>query len=196
VLPFLARLRDAARVPILYVTHALDEVDALADRLVLLQEGRVLAAGETEAVLARTDLPLLAGRRDAGVLLRCAVLGHDPARGLTRLGFDDGELVVPLRPEPVGMRLRVRLRARDVAVATARPQGISMHNILPARLLEIAPAATPHEAFLRLALGRSVLLSRVARDSVATLGPAPGMALWALVKSVALDRRAAPGAPE
>jgi molybdate transport system ATP-binding protein len=191
VLPFLARLRDAARVPILYVTHALDEVDALADRLVLLREGRVLADGETEAVLARTDLPMLAGRRDAGVLLRCTVLGHDAARGLSRLGFAGGELLVPLRAEAPGAGLRVRLRARDVAVATEPPRGLSIHNILPATLQGIDPAGSPQEVFLRLGLGPATILARVARDAVSRLGLAPGMAVWALVKSVAVDQRGA-----
>jgi molybdate transport system ATP-binding protein len=199
VLPFLARLRDttAARVPILYVTHALEEVDALADRLVLMESGRVLAEGPTEALLARTDLPLLAGRRDAGVLLPCTVLDHDAARGLTRLGFAGGELLVPLRPrEAPGARLRLRLRARDVSVATERPRGISVHNILPARLVGIAPAPTPHEAFLRLQVGPSLLLARVARDAVAALGLGPGMELWALVKSVAFAQRGDGGGGE
>ena len=193
VLPFLARLHDAARVPILYVTHALEEVDALADRLVLLEAGRVLAEGPTEALFARTDLPMLAGRRDAGVLLACTVLAHDAAGGLTRLGFAGGELLVSQRPEPVGTRLRLRLRARDVAVATERPRGLSVHNILPARLAGISPAALPQEVFLVLALGPTTLLARVARDTVAALGLTPGMTLWTLVKAVAFDHRGGGG---
>ena len=194
VLPFLARLRDAVGLPILYVTHALEEVDALADTLVLLDAGRVLATGPVEALSARTDLPALGGRRDAGAVLGCTVLAHDAARGLTRLGFPGGELLVPLRDgEAPGTRLRLRLRARDVSVATERPRGISMHNVLPCTLaaVEAVPGA-PHEAFLRLGVGPSTLLARVTRDAVAGLGLAPGRAVWALVKSVAFDR-AGPG---
>ncbi len=193
VLPFLARLREASGPPILYVTHALDEVDALADTLVLLDAGRVVASGPVEALAARTDLPALGGRRDAGAVLGCAVLAHDPARGLTRLGFAGGELLVPLRgADPPGARLRLRLRARDVSVATEPPRGLSVHNVLPCVLaaVEDAPGA-PHEVFLRLGLGPSVLLARVTRDAVAGLGLAPGMALWALVKSVAFDHAGA-----
>jgi molybdate transport system ATP-binding protein len=184
VLPFLARLRDLSGLPILYVTHALDEVDALADRLVLLEAGRVLAEGGVEALTARTDLPL-AARRDAGVLVGCRVLAHETDRGLTRLGFAGGELLVPLRPEPVETRLRLRLRARDVAVATEAPRGLSMQNVLPAVLEAIAPAPTPEELFLRLVIGPTPLLARVTRDSVARLALRPGQPLWALVKSVA-----------
>ncbi|MBL6081003.1 molybdenum ABC transporter ATP-binding protein [Belnapia sp. T18] len=192
VLPFLARLRDAAGLPILYVTHALDEVDALADRLVLLEAGRVLAAGTVEALAARADLPALARRRDAGAVIGCTVLGQDAARGLTRLGFEGGELVVAQRPGlAVGARLRLRLRARDVAVATEAPRGISMHNILPARL-EVVVSAGEAEAMLRLRVGPTALLARVTRDSVGRLGLAPGMAVFALVKSIAFDH-AGPG---
>jgi molybdate transport system ATP-binding protein len=196
VLPFLARLRDAARLPILYVTHALEEVDALADHLVLLEAGRVAAAGEVGALSARTDLPLLAARRDAGVLLRAVLRGHDAAAGLTRVAVPGAELVLPLRPEPPGTEVRLRIRARDVAVATAPQLGLSIHNVLPCRLTEIAPAGAPGEVFLRLDLGGSVILARVLREAVGRLGLEPGAPLFALVKSVTFDRAGPPGAGE
>jgi molybdate transport system ATP-binding protein len=186
VLPFLARLRDAARIPILYVTHALDEVDALADRLVLLEAGRVLAQGSVEALAARTDLPL-AARRDAGVLIGCTV--GRVAEGLAALDFDGGTLLTSARPGPPGTRLRVRLRARDVAVATVEPRGLSTRNILPVTLAGIDEAGDPGEVFLRLAAGPTMLLARVTRDSVARLDLRPGMPLWALVKAVTFDHR-------
>jgi molybdate transport system ATP-binding protein len=191
VLPFLARLRDVAGLPILYVTHALDEVDALADHLVLLQAGRVLAAGTAEAVFARTDLPI-AARRDAGVRLACVVAEHLPERGLSKLDFAGGSLLVPQRSEPLGHLLRVRLRARDVTVATEAPRGFSAHNILAARLDSITPAESPHEVLLRLSVGETPLLARVTRDSVGRLRLAPGLRVWAVVKSVAFDH-AGPG---
>lgn len=190
VLPFLARLRAAARLPILYVTHAMEEVDALADHLVLLDGGRVLAEGPVEALAARTDLPL-AARRDAGAVLPCRVAAHDAARGLTRLAFAGGTLLVPLRSEPVGTAARIRLRARDIAVATEQPRGLSTQNVLPAMLAGITEAPHPQEVFLRLTLGPSTLLSRVTRDSVARLGLAPGAQVWAVVKAVSFDH--APG---
>ncbi len=186
VLPFLARLRDAAAIPILYVTHALDEVDALADRLVLMAAGRVLAEGAVEELSARTDLPL-ASRRDAGALIACRVVAHDRERGLTRLEFDGGSFLVPLREAPPGSQARIRLRARDVAVATEPPRGISTQNVLPANLVAIEAVTGSQEAFLQLAIGPTLLLARVTRDSVARLGLAPGMALWAVIKAVTFD---------
>ena len=189
VLPFLARLREAARLPILYVTHALDEVDALADRMVLLEDGRVLASGRVEALAMRTDLPL-AARRDAGAVLACTVAGHDAARGLTRLDFAGGALLVPQRPDAPGTAARIRIRARDVAVATVKPEGLSTQNVLPATITAIEPAPTPHEAFVRLRLGGTDLLSRITQDSVRRLGLAPGLAAWAVIKAVTFDRAA------
>ncbi|MBW6401127.1 molybdenum ABC transporter ATP-binding protein [Roseomonas sp. HJA6] len=194
VLPFLARLRDAARLPILYVTHALEEVDALADHLVLLESGRVLAEGPVGALAARTDLPL-AARRDAGVLLDCIVSGATEG-GLTRLDFPGGALLTTLHPGPAGTRLRVRVRARDVAVAVEEPRGLSTQNILKGIVADIQPAAEGPEVFLRLAVGRSDLLARITRDSVERLSLHPGMAIWALVKAVTFDHRTvAEGAP-
>jgi molybdate transport system ATP-binding protein len=191
VLPFLARLRDASGIPILYVTHALDEVDALADRLVLLEAGRVLAEGSVEALTARTDLPL-AARRDAGVLIACTVRAMKD--GLATLGFDGGVLVTTSRPGPPGTRLRVRLRARDVAVATEAPRGLSTQNVLPVTLAAIAEGSDPGEVFLRLAAGPTDLLARVTRDSVSRLHLRTGMQLWALVKAVTFDHRVVAGA--
>jgi len=189
VLPFLARLRDAAGIPILYVTHALDEVDTLADRLVLIEAGRVLAQGPVGELTARTDLPL-SNRRDAGSLIACSIEAHDAARGLTRLRFAGGVFVVPLRAEPPGSAARIRLRARDVAVATAEPVGISTQNILPATLAGFGDVAGPHEVFLRLLIGPTPVLARVTRDSAERLGLVQGMALWAVIKAVTFDQAA------
>ncbi|WP_419899005.1 molybdenum ABC transporter ATP-binding protein [Roseomonas sp. USHLN139] len=185
LLPYLARLRHRLRIPLLYVTHALDEVDRLADTLVLMQAGRVLAAGPLEALSARTDLPLLAGRQDAGVVLSCRVAGPAPG-GLTRLDFAGGSLLVPqAAPQPApGEMVRLRLQARDIAVATVAPQGISVQNVLPARLQAIEPGGA-QDVLLRLAVGESTLLSRVTVEAVARLGLVPGLPVWALIKAVA-----------
>ena len=186
VLPFLERLRDLARLPILYVTHDLAEVDRLADTLVLMEAGRVLAAGPVADLAARTDLPLLSGRRDAGAVLDCTVDAHDAGRGLTRLRFPGGVLVVPLRAEPAGARLRLRLRARDVAVSVRQPDGISSHNVLQATVAKISPAGL-HEVFATLQIGPTPVLARLTRDSVGTLELETGRAVFALVKSAAFD---------
>lgn len=189
VLPYLSRLRRQLAIPLVYVTHALEEVDQLADTLVLLSAGRVLASGTVEALTARTDLPMLAGRRDAGALLPCTVLEHDAARGLTRLEFPGGTLAVPLAAgAALGSVQRLRIRARDVSVAVEEPHGLSVQNVLPVVLEAIEPGQSG-EAMLRLRAGASLLLARVTLDSASRLGLAPGKPLWALVKSVALAQR-------
>jgi molybdate transport system ATP-binding protein len=185
ILPFLARLRDVAGLPILYVTHSIDEIDALADHLILLEAGRILAEGPALELAARTDLPL-GSRHDAGVLLACEV-AETEAGGLTLLRFPGGVLRTTLRPGPPGSKLRIRLRARDVAVATVEPRGISTRNVLPCRLVSIGPSSSPGEVFLHLAVGPSRLLARVTGDAVQRLGLLPGAELWALVKAVTFD---------
>ena len=187
VLPFLARIRDRLRIPLLYVTHSLDEVDRLAAWLVLMQDGRVVASGSLEDLSTRTDLPLLSRRRDAGVVLGCIVQAHDPARGLTTLRFAGGTFILTLAPDPLGAALRVRVRARDVSVAIVPPHGLSMQNVLPVVLEAIEPAQ-PHQVTLRLRCGESVLLASVTRDTVSRLSLTPGQELWALVKSVTIGR--------
>ena len=190
ILPFFERLRDGAQsgagLPILYVTHALDEVDRLADTLVLLDAGRVQAAGPLEALAARTDLPALIGRRDAGSVLACVVGGHDASRGLTSLDFAGGTLLVPLRAEVAGTHLRLRLRARDVAVATEQPRAVSMHNILGC-IVQTIEAAGPHEVFVVARVGPTPVLARITRDAASRLALRPGGAAYVLIKSTAFD---------
>lgn len=120
-------------------------------------------------------------------MLPSVVVAHDAARGLTRLCVAGGALMVPLRTEPVGAQARVRLRARDIAVATEAPRGPATQKLLPAAIAGIAEALHPDEVFLRLSLGPSLLLARVTRDSVARLGLALGLAVWAVVKAVSFD---------
>lgn len=141
-----------------------------------------------EELSARTDLPLLAGRRDAGVLLACTVRERVAGGGLARLGFEGGELLLPSLPDAPGTRLRVRVRARDVSVATEEPRGISVRNVLPVVLEAIGPG-TGQEVMLRLRLGAGgVLLSRITAEAARRLDLRPGQPLWALVKSVALSQ--------
>ena len=186
ILPFLEGLRDEWGLPILYVTHALDEVDRLADTMVLVEGGRVLAVGAPEALATRTDLPVLSGRRDAGALLLARVESHDGLRGLTELAFAGGRLLIPLRPEGVGARLRLRLRARDVALAIEAPRGISTHNVLHG-VVAAVDAVGAHEAIVTVQVGPTALLARLTRDAVERLALLPGVGAYALVKSTAFD---------
>lgn len=189
IAPFLDRVKAAFDLPILHVTHSLAEVARLADRMVVLEQGEVLAQGAVAEVLARTDIPLLAGRVDAAAAVEATVAAHDADRGLSRLSFGDTALLTPILDLPVGAAVRALVLARDVLVATERPSGLSARNILPAAIERLeARADGTVLASLTLAAAPGVtLLSALTRDAVAALGLAPGAAVWAVVKSVAVE---------
>ena len=186
ILPYLARLKQALSLPIVYVTHALDEVLHLADSLVLLERGHVVASGRLSDLTARGDLPL-AGRDDAGAVLDARVAEHHPARRLSLLRAGPLALWVPLVPGGLGTRLRVRIPAREVILATEAPQGISLHNILPVQVTAITEDPARHTAMVELGSGEARLLARITPDAVARLGLAPGRPVLALVKSMSVD---------
>lgn len=185
VLPFLARLRDEAKVPIVHVSHDFAEVVALADTLVVLDEGRVAAAGPLGSVMARLDVKALSQRQDAGALLDLRVASHDPVAGTTLLEGSIGQVVAPLMAAPPGSAQRVWVHARDVIIALAPPSGISARNVLPAEIREIAARDDGGRDILLDCRG-CALLARVTPTSVAELGLEPGRVVHAIVKSVAL----------
>jgi molybdate transport system ATP-binding protein len=185
ILPYLERLHRAQALPIVYVTHAMDEVARLADHLVLLREGRVLASGAAVELLSRGDLPLPA-QDDAGVVIDAAVAEHDPRYGLTRIAFDGGALWVGQAAVAPGGLVRARVLARDVSVARVAPRETSVLNILPVRLESLQPG--PHTVLLRLAVGDGPvrLLARITQRSADALALQPGDVLYAQIKGVAL----------
>ena len=185
ILPYLERLRDDLEIPLFYVSHSPDEVARLADHIVLLAEGRVLAEGGLRETLARLDLPT-AFTEDAGVVIEAVVAEHDAAYHLTRLDFPGGSVVVARRPEGVGRRLRLRVHARDVSLTLARAEGTSIANLLPATVTEVADADTPAHVLVRLDAGGTPLIARITRRSLDHLGVTPGKPLWAQIKAVAL----------
>ena len=121
ILPYLERLRDEARVPIVYVSHSIAEVTRLATTIVLISAGRVHAVGPVQEVMGRAELYPLTGRFEAGAVLGVRITAHDPRWSLTQLTGDFGRLTVPRLDAPIGTALRVRVRARDVILAVTRP---------------------------------------------------------------------------
>ena len=185
ILPYLERLHRELSIPVLYVSHALDEVARLADHLVLLAQGRVIASGALQETLARLDLPT-AHLDDAGAVIDAAVAQHDEKYHLTRVDFAGGHLWVGMVDQPFGSGVRARVLARDVSIATQAPQGSSINNIMNARIEEIRDEG-PDKVIVRMTVGESnVLLSRITRRSRDHLGLTPGMYVCAQVKSVAL----------
>jgi molybdate transport system ATP-binding protein len=186
ILPYLARLKHALALPVLYVTHALDEVVRLADTLVLVRSGQILAAGPLADILARGDLPL-AARDDAAAVLPAIVVGHDPARQLSELEAAGRRLLVPITDTPPGGSLRLRIPAREVILASDEPRGISVHNVVAGTVRGIVPDQGRHAALVEVALDGGGLLARVTPDAVARLGLTLGAPVLALVKSMAIE---------
>ena len=187
VLPFIERLRDELSLPIVYVSHNMDEVVRLADTLVLISEGGVAAVGPVEALMSRLDLRPLTGRYEAGAVIEAEVVGHDQVFQLSELKSPAGRLRVARLDLPLGTRLRLRVRARDVALSLSQPEGISISNVLPATVQELSQDEAPFVDVL-LSAGAATLWSRITRRSAAVLRLAPGRPVYALIKTVAIDR--------
>jgi molybdate transport system ATP-binding protein len=186
ILPFLTRLKTALRLPVLYVTHALDEAAQLADAMVLLEAGRVVAFGSVSEVAARADLPL-ALRDDAGALLMCEVEENDSRRALSLLRGGGGTFWVPLVDLPVGARCRIRIPAREVILASRAPEAISLHNIVPGVVGRIVEDTIRRSVIVEVGLAEGGLLSRVTPDAVVRLGLAGGSPVLALIKSTSIE---------
>jgi molybdate transport system ATP-binding protein len=187
ILPFIERLGHEIGIPILYVSHAIDEVLRLASTLVLIARGRIVAKGPIEDVTSRLDLHPYTGRLDAGAVLRSTVTTHDPARGITRMAFPGGELISPLIDAAIGTPINVRIRSRDVSLSLDRPQRTSILNILPGHVVQIEDSGGP-QAHVLLDVG-SPLWARITKVSVNELALGPGVPVFALIKAVAVDRR-------
>jgi molybdate transport system ATP-binding protein len=193
ILPYIERLRDVLKIPIVYVSHGIGEVARLATTLVVLDNGRVAAAGTLGEVTARLDLLALTGGAEAGAVLEAPVVGHDDEFNLTTLRTTAGDLRVPRLALPLGSRARVRIRASDVIIGLTRPEGLSALNVLAGTVKEVAQGEGA-AAEVSLDCGGQIILSRLTRQSVAALGLVPGRPVHAILKTVAIDPRGLGGA--
>jgi len=185
ILPYLEQLDEVLHIPMLYVSHAPDEVARLADHIVVLDGGRALAAGPLTETLARLDLPIRLGE-DAGAVFAATVAERDAEWHLARVEFDGGELWVRDSGVPVGRRVRVRILARDVSIASSRHDDVSIMNLLPATVVTHAGEDHPSAVLMQLAVGNTTLLARLTRRSAQRLDLAPGREVWVQIKAVAL----------
>lgn len=185
ILPYLETVFREFSLPVVYVSHSRREVMRLADRVVLLDMGRVRAEGAVEDLAVRVDLAPFGDADELGAVIEATVAGRDEPYALDRLEFDGGTLLVPGESGPVGARRRVRIRARDVSLTLERPTGTSILNVLPVRVREIADSGGVQPVVV-LECGATVLLARVTRRSIDHLGVRAGTELYAQVKGVAL----------
>jgi molybdate transport system ATP-binding protein len=190
ILPYIERLRDESRIPIVYVSHAVAEVARLATQVVLLEDGRISAVGTVGEVLSRAEALPRSARGEASAIVEARVSAHDPVAGLTTLACRAGVLRLPRVDLPVGATVRVRVPARDVLIAVSPPEGLSARNVLPARVSEIGEAGAGDGATVdvRLDAHGDTLIARVTRQTVLALGLEPGRHVFAVIKAVAVDQ--------
>jgi molybdate transport system ATP-binding protein len=187
MLPFIERLRDELAIPMIYVSHAIEEILRLADDVAVIENGRILRVGPTVDTL-NAAVTLHGAGGDPSSVIEALVAQADAGDGLTALTVNGGCLFVPRLAAADGARVRLSIRARDVAIARERPAGLSILNVLPARVVTVTdgPAA---QADVALDIG-APLWSRITRRSARELGLVPGAEVYALIKSVAIDRGA------
>jgi molybdate transport system ATP-binding protein len=185
ILPYLEQLRDELEMPVLYVSHAPDEVARLADHLVVIDEGRVVTQGPLTEVLACVDPPLRLGD-DAGVVFSGTVVERDGEWHLSRIVFAGGQVWVRDGGVAVGRRVRLRILARDVSIARSRHGDCSIMNRLPATVISHVAEDHPALALVQLRVGNTPMLARLTRHSAWRLELAPGQQVWAQIKAVAV----------
>ncbi len=184
ILPYLERVRDAAEVPILYVSHSVAEVARLATTLVALEAGKVVRVGPASDLLSDPDIAPVIGIREAGAVVSARVVGHHED-GLTELAAAGGTLWLPRIDAQKDAHLRVRIEAQDVMLAAARPRDISALNVLPVRVTALREGQGPG-VMVQLAAGPDHLLARITHRSARAMGLAEGWNGYAVLKSVAV----------
>ena len=187
ILPYLEKLQQTLEIPIIYVTHAPDEVARLAQHIVVLEQGKPIASGSLTDTLSRVDLPVRLGD-DLGVIIDARVGDIDPQWHLARLDFADGVFWARDQNLQVNQAVRIRIPARDVSITREKPVQTSIQNILDGRVDRCVDDEHPGGAIVRVLIGDTALLARITARAVAELDIKRGDAVWVQVKSVALAR--------
>jgi molybdate transport system ATP-binding protein len=188
ILPYLDNLPTRFGIPTLYVSHDIDEVTHLADRVLVLAQGRVQAYGSTAQVFERLDLEPVTGRFEAGSVVEGTVAGHDGRLHLTRIDLHGAILTLPMLAHVgLGKPVRLRIRARDVAIATQRPEGLSIRNVLPGTLSEIVVTDEMGTAEVLVDVSGARIRARLTLAAVEELALEAGMPVFALIKTISLD---------
>ncbi|CAM8626365.1 ModC ABC-type molybdate transport system, ATPase component [Comamonadaceae bacterium] len=187
VLPWLEQLGSELKIPMVYVSHATEEVTRLADTLVVLEQGRVMALGPVDTVLSQVEPVIRLGGETAS-LVTGRVISHDPQWHLSEIAFDGGTFWVPDAELQTGQWVRLRVLARDVSIATQAPSGSSIQNTVACTVAQILPDQQPAQALVRLDVSGTALWARLTRRAVQQLQLQPGMHVWAQVKAMALTQ--------
>lgn len=185
VLPYLERLRDELAIPMIYVSHQFEEVLRLATHVVLMGEGRTLAQGALESVSLHPSLRAIIGAEAIGAVLLGEVEIADESTGLAAVRVGGNTVNVSLRGVRPGAQVRIQLLARDVILATVRPEGLSVRNVLNGKVSRIVED-DPDTDLVYVDLGGPLVLARVTRAASLALALRVGTPVWVLVKSVSI----------
>ncbi len=191
ILPFIEALHRQLDLPIIYVSHNIDEITRLADRVIVLHAGKVAATGNVADVLNQPAMQQLilgddSGNDDPAMIVEAHVLAHDVAQHVTELSLGPAHLTLPLLHRPIGDMVRLRIHARDIAIATEPLQGISVQNIIETTITEITSTGAGRVDVTLSLSDTHRLTARVTQRASDKLALVPGMTVWALIKSVAL----------
>ncbi|MFS8122635.1 molybdenum ABC transporter ATP-binding protein [Rhizobium sp. BR 250] len=186
IVPYLERLRDETKIPIVYVSHSIQEVARLADRIVVMKDGRVETEGKATEVLARPDFSLHLERREAGSILSGRIESFDERHGLAAVRLSTALLQVPAKKAAPGSPARVLIPARDVMLALVKPEGLSALNILEGHVADIS-MNEDGMVTIQVDCGGDIIQSRITDLSRERLQLEPGKPVHAIIKSAALD---------
>ena len=184
ILPFLGRLHQELNIPVIYVTHSQQEVAQLADHIVIIEEGKVLASGPLSETLSRLDVPL-AQDRDASTVWQVMITEHESQYHLTHTGFTGGTISLPSLVGKVGELLRLQIYARDVSITLQEPTSTSILNVLPAIITGIVDDNSGHNV-VRLQVGAHPLLAHITQKSTMLLGLQNGMSVYVQIKGTSI----------
>ena len=185
IIPYLELLKKNANVPILYVSHSVDEVARLADHIIVLEQGKVVAEGAVQEVFSQMDVPFSL-QEDTGVLLSGTYKTHEPEWSLSRVALSGGDLLVAEVSATVGADLRVRILAKDISLSLSAEDHSSILNRLECEIIDVVEKAEQSMALVKLQTGDDFLIASITRKSLYRLGLVKGMHVWAQIKSVAI----------
>jgi len=185
IIPYLELLKQNANVPILYVSHSVDEVARLADHIIVLEQGKVVAEGAVQEVFSQMDVPFSL-QEDTGVLLSGTYKTHEPEWSLSRVALSGGDLLVAEVSATVGADLRVRILAKDISLSLSAEDHSSILNRLECEIIDVVEKAEQSMALVKLQTGDDFLIASITRKSLYRLGLVKGMHVWAQIKSVAI----------
>jgi len=188
ILPWLERLHTSLQIPVLYVTHAMQELTRLADHVVVLHDGEVSLQGATANVLAEPAFAASVGGQ-AGVVLQATVVGHDDTYHLTQLALPAGHLWMAQSELSQAQTVRVHVHASDVSLTLCEPKDTSIQNRLPGTIESVSPDAHPAHCIVTVSCGGQPLLARVTARALQDMGVSVGSSVWCQIKSVALAGR-------